>query len=92
MQAYKLAGKIDHSGQLIVTEPTNLNPGDVEVIVLQSATTTENQLVDDQLNTDKSDQTLKMRFPGIDEGCFVVPDDFDDPLPLDILKAFEGEN
>ncbi|MGL5834962.1 MAG: hypothetical protein ACRC1Z_17280 [Waterburya sp.] len=92
MQAYKLAGKIDHSGQLIITEPTNLNPGDVEVIILQSATTTENQLVDDQLNTDKFDQTLKMRFPGIDEGRFVVPDDFDDPLPPDILKAFEGEN
>jgi hypothetical protein len=42
MQAYKLTGKIDRSGKLIITEPTNLNPGDVEVIILQSATT-ENQ-------------------------------------------------
>jgi hypothetical protein len=33
-----------------------------------------------------------MRFPGIDEERFVVPDDFDDFLPPDILKAFEGEN
>jgi hypothetical protein len=39
MQAYKLTGKIDNSGQLIITEPTNLNPGDVEVIILQSTTT-----------------------------------------------------
>ena len=33
----------------------------------------------------------KIRLPGIDEGRFVVPDDFDDPLPPDILKAFEGK-
>ena len=33
----------------------------------------------------------KMRVPGIDKGRFVVPDDFDDPLPEDILAAFEGE-
>lgn len=42
MQAYKLTGKIDRSGQLILTEPTNLKPGDVEVIILQS-TATENK-------------------------------------------------
>ncbi len=38
MQADKLKGKIDRDGKLIITEPTNLNPGDVEVIILQSAT------------------------------------------------------
>ena len=38
MQAYKLKGKIDRDGNLIITEPTNLNPGDVEVIILQLAT------------------------------------------------------
>ena len=38
MQAYKLKGKIDRNGNLIITEPTNLNPGDVEVIILQLAT------------------------------------------------------
>jgi hypothetical protein len=43
MQAYKLKGQIDRSGKLIITEPTNLNPGDVEVIILQLDTTTENQ-------------------------------------------------
>ena len=26
---------------------------------------------------------------GIDEGAFVVPDDFDAPLPEDVLQAFE---
>jgi hypothetical protein len=39
MQAYKLTGTIDNSGRLIITEPTNLSSGDVEVIILQSATT-----------------------------------------------------
>lgn len=27
---------------------------------------------------------------GIDEGKFEVPDDFDDPLPDDLLELFEG--
>ncbi len=35
MQAYKLKGKVDRDGKLVITEPTNLTPGDVEVIVLQ---------------------------------------------------------
>ncbi len=34
----------------------------------------------------------KPRVPGIDKGRFVVPDNFDDPLPSEIIKAFEGEN
>ena len=32
----------------------------------------------------------KRRF-GMDRGRFVVPDDFDDPLPDDLLDAFEGK-
>ncbi|MGL5941868.1 MAG: hypothetical protein ACRC2S_16130 [Waterburya sp.] len=47
MQAYKLTGKIDHFGKLIITEPTNLHPGDVEVIILQPVTT-ENKSVNDK--------------------------------------------
>jgi antitoxin (DNA-binding transcriptional repressor) of toxin-antitoxin stability system len=27
---------------------------------------------------------------GIDQGCFVVPEGFHDPLPEDILATFEG--
>lgn len=37
-------------------------------------------------------QTPQMRVPGIDEGRFIVPDDFDDPLPPDLLEAFEGKD
>lgn len=37
-------------------------------------------------------QKPQMRVPGIDEGRFVVPDNFDDPLPTDLLEAFEGKD
>jgi hypothetical protein len=36
MQATKVKGIIDDSGQLIINEPINLSPGEVEVIVLQT--------------------------------------------------------
>jgi antitoxin (DNA-binding transcriptional repressor) of toxin-antitoxin stability system len=36
--------------------------------------------------------TCNLRIPGIDKGRFIVPDDFDDPLPEDIQIAFEGES
>jgi antitoxin (DNA-binding transcriptional repressor) of toxin-antitoxin stability system len=32
------------------------------------------------------------RIPGIDEGKIIFAPDFEDPLPEDILKAFEGLN
>ena len=35
-------------------------------------------------------ETEKLRPVGLAEGEFVVPDDFDDPLPDDMLDAFEG--
>ncbi len=33
----------------------------------------------------------KLRPFGLCAGEFIVPDDFDDPLPEDILNAFEGQ-
>ena len=39
-----------------------------------------------------SDKASERRIPGIDQDRFVVPDDFDDPLPTDLLQAFEREN
>ena len=27
---------------------------------------------------------------GVDRGLFTVPDDFDEPLPADLLEAFDG--
>jgi hypothetical protein len=42
MQAYKLKGKIDSSGKLLITEPLNLPPGDVEIVVWQATDTLDN--------------------------------------------------
>ncbi|WP_404785414.1 type II toxin-antitoxin system Phd/YefM family antitoxin [Altericista sp. CCNU0014] len=35
-------------------------------------------------------QLKARRIPGIDEGKIIFAPDFEDPLPEDILKAFEG--
>jgi hypothetical protein len=48
MEAYKLNGKIDATGHLILFESIPLNPGHVEVIILQ---TTANQKEPDSLET-----------------------------------------
>ncbi len=32
MQAYKLKGKVDDTGNLVITEPVKMHPGDVEVL------------------------------------------------------------
>lgn len=38
-----------------------------------------------------SQNTSKLRPFGLCEGDFTVPDDFDVPLPEDIIKEFEGQ-
>lgn len=58
MQAYKLKGKIDRDGKLIITEPTNLNPGDVEVIILQ-LTTQKNMSLHDEEKIEKRPSKVK---------------------------------
>jgi len=42
MQAYKLKGKIDNSGNLVINESINMSPGEVEVIILQPVAAPEN--------------------------------------------------
>jgi hypothetical protein len=39
MQAYKLNATIDESGHLVIDEPLNIAPGQVEVIILQTTAT-----------------------------------------------------
>lgn len=38
--------------------------------------------------TPPATEPLPRRIPGIDVGVFTVPDDFDDPLPDDVLQGF----
>jgi hypothetical protein len=47
MQAYKLKGIIDTAGNLVITEPVKMPPGDVEVIVLQVVETVASSIVTD---------------------------------------------
>jgi hypothetical protein len=47
MQAYKLKGTIDAAGNLVITEPVKMPPGDVEVIVLQVVETVASATVTD---------------------------------------------
>ncbi|MCL1467970.1 hypothetical protein [Argonema galeatum] len=42
MQAYKVKGKVDEAGNLVVTEPVKITPGDVEVIVWHAIETVNN--------------------------------------------------
>jgi len=35
-------------------------------------------------------QNAKQRTPGLDAGLLTVPDDFDSPLPNEIMDAFES--
>jgi hypothetical protein len=48
MQAYKVKGKVDEAGHLMITEPIALAPGEVEVIVLQASTHSESAPEPDQ--------------------------------------------
>lgn len=74
MQAYKLKGKIDLAGNLVITESVNLPPGDVEVIVLTVLTAIpSSELV---AETPKRKSRVKA-FEGLFENAPPVPPDFD---------------
>jgi hypothetical protein len=79
MQAYKLKGTIDQSGHLIIEEPTELSPGEVEVIVLQSSSTEEKIVssVEIQTTTPKKRKTIVKAFQDLFENTEPAPPDFD---------------
>lgn len=47
MYAYKLKGKVDRDGKLVITATTNLPPGDVEVIILQISEKLQDSLTEE---------------------------------------------
>lgn len=64
MQAYKLRGKIDATGNLVVVEPVNMPPGEVEIIVLQLADTvvsSPNPLIQSEEAKPKRKVTTKIK-------------------------------
>ncbi|KAB8318806.1 hypothetical protein SD81_007605 [Tolypothrix campylonemoides VB511288] len=89
MQAYKLKGKIDTAGNLVITEPVQIPAGDVEVIVLQAVETAANSTVpetESQPETPKRNSRVKA-FEGLFENAPPVPPDFDpDQAKWEYLK------
>ena len=89
MQAYKLKGKIDQSGNLLITEPVNLPPGNVEVIVWPATDTLDNTTA---LTSEPAPETPKRKsrikaFQGLFENAPPVPADFDpDQAKWEYLK------
>jgi hypothetical protein len=53
--------------------------------------TQQDEIATRLLNELKDKKEPKARVPGIDKGRLIVPDDFDEPLPEEILKAFENK-
>jgi len=58
MSAYKLKGKVDANGQLVITEAIDLPPGDVEIFVLPTQQPIEIS-PQSQLSADSSFQSIK---------------------------------
>lgn len=89
MQAYKINGKIDTAGNLVITEPVKMPPGDVEVIVLQVVEKVENSTVpetESQPETPKRKSKVKA-FRDLFENAPPVPPDFDaDQAKWEYLK------
>ncbi|WOB43104.1 hypothetical protein HNI00_07995 [Thermoleptolyngbya oregonensis NK1-22] len=89
-KAYKVKGRIDATGHLIITEPIELEPGDVEVILLQAPVNLpvnlkEQSESDLQGNAKKG--SLIQAFQGLFENAPSVPTDFDlDQAKWEYLK------
>ena len=87
MQAYKLKGKIDQSGNLLITEPLNLPPGNVEIVVWPATDTHDHTLTSEPApETPKRKSRIKA-FQGLFENAPPVPADFDpDQAKWEYLK------
>jgi hypothetical protein len=89
MQAYKLKGKIDQSGNLLITEPVNLPPGNVEIIVWTATDTLDHTKAP---TSEPAPEKLKRKsrikaFQGLFENAPPVPADFDpDQAKWEYLK------
>jgi hypothetical protein len=80
MQAYKLKGTIDNAGNLVITEPVKMPPGDVEVIVLQAVPAVEEATVktpEAPAETPRRRPSKIKAFQGLFEKTQPAPPDFD---------------
>lgn len=61
MQAYKAKGKIDATGNLVVTQPIEIPPGNVEVIILQLADEVNSTETATESQTETSKRPTKIK-------------------------------
>ncbi len=71
MQAYKLKGKIDQSGNLLITEPLNLPPGNVEIVVWAATDTLDHTTTP---TTEPAPEAPKRKRRSYNSNCFVSLD------------------
>ncbi|MEA5578452.1 hypothetical protein [Anabaena sp. UHCC 0451] len=79
MQAYKLKGKIDQSGNLLIIEPVNLPSGNMEIVVWPATDTLDHTTAPTSglmPETPKRKSRIKA-FQGLFENAPPVPADFD---------------
>lgn len=75
MQAYKTKGTIDRAGNLILAEPLNIPPGEVEIILLRSVT--ENPETNESTQPKLKRASKIKAFAGLFEKTEPAPPDFD---------------
>ncbi len=89
MQAYKIKGKVDDAGNLTITEPVKMPPGDVEVIVLQTVETVDNATIpetESQAETPKRPTKIKALQQWFDKTQPAPPDFDPDQAKWEYLK------
>lgn len=88
MQAYKLKGKVDAAGNLTITEPVKMPPGDVEVIVLQTVEMVNNTMpeTEPQPETPKRPTKIKALQQWFDKTQPARPDFDPDQAKWEYLK------
>jgi hypothetical protein len=85
MQAYKLKGEIDQEGHLVITEPLELSPGEVEILLWRSVETTATQPL--TLESSKKQASKVKAFAGLFEKTQPVSPDFEsDQAKWEYLK------
>lgn len=78
MQAYKAKGKIDATGNLVVTQPIEIPPGNVEVIILQVADEVDSTETASESQAETSKRPTKIKaLQGWFEKTKPAPADFD---------------
>ncbi len=79
MEAYRIKGKIDSSGNLVIIEPINLPPGDVEMVIWQTPEILNNTIVSRSESVrEKPKRASRVKaFEGLFEKAPAIPVDFD---------------